>query len=69
MRAARLHAIATLLESEAVLIKSNAPKDPAHLPLINFITSRIAGVIAASHYVVAAASTTYPGTNWQAPPH
>lgn len=52
MRAAGLHAIATLLESEAVLIKSSTPKH-AHLePLIKLITSRIAGVVAAGKYVI-----------------
>lgn len=52
MRAAGLHAIATVLETEAVLIKSTTPKDPSLVPLINLITSRIKGVIAASTYVV-----------------
>jgi ATP phosphoribosyltransferase len=52
MRAAGLHAIATILQSEAVLIKSTKPKDSTHEPLINLITSRIAGVMAASKYVI-----------------
>ncbi|KAJ7033489.1 ATP phosphoribosyltransferase [Mycena alexandri] len=52
MRAAGLHAIATLLESEAVLIKSTIPKHPELAPLIDLVTSRIAGVIAANKYVV-----------------
>jgi len=52
MRAAGLHAIATLLESEAVLIKSSTPKHPTLVPLIDLITHRIAGVIAASKFVV-----------------
>ncbi|KAJ7252394.1 ATP phosphoribosyltransferase [Mycena haematopus] len=52
MRAAGLHAIATLLESEAVLIKSTVPKHPELAPLIDLVTSRIAGVIAAGKYVV-----------------
>lgn len=52
MRAAGLHAIATLLETEAVLIKSSVTKHPALEPLINLITSRIAGVVAASKFVV-----------------
>ena len=52
MRAAGLHAIATVLETEAVLIKSSAPKHPALEPLIRLITSRIAGVVAAGRYVV-----------------
>ncbi|KAF7325824.1 hypothetical protein MKEN_00433100 [Mycena kentingensis (nom. inval.)] len=51
MRAAGLHAIATLLETEAVLIKSTAQKHPAHAPLIELVTARIAGVVAASKYV------------------
>ncbi|KAJ6533999.1 ATP phosphoribosyltransferase [Mycena vulgaris] len=52
MRAAGLHAIATLLESEAVLIKSTVPKHPGLSPVIDLVTSRIAGVIAAGKYVV-----------------
>lgn len=52
MRAAGLHAIATLLQTEAVLIKSSTPKHLALEPLIKVITSRIAGVVAASRYVV-----------------
>jgi len=52
MRAAGLHAIATLLDSEAVLIKSSVLKHPALASMINLITSRIAGVIAASKYAV-----------------
>lgn len=52
MRAAGLHAIATLLNTEAVLIKSSTPKHVHLTPLIELITSRIAGVIAASKYVV-----------------
>ncbi|CCL99531.1 uncharacterized protein FIBRA_01549 [Fibroporia radiculosa] len=52
MRAAGLHAIATLLQSEAVLIKSSIPKHVTLEPLIQLITSRIAGVIAAGKYVV-----------------
>ncbi|KAJ7023387.1 ATP phosphoribosyltransferase [Mycena alexandri] len=52
MRAAGLHAIATLLESEAVLIKSTIPKHPELAPLIDLVTSRIAGVTAANKYVV-----------------
>ena len=52
MRAAGLHAIATLLETEAVLIKSRVQKHPNFEPLIKLITSRIAGVIAANRYVV-----------------
>jgi ATP phosphoribosyltransferase len=52
MRAAGLHAIATVLESEAVLIRSNVVKHPALEPLIQLITNRINGVIAARKYVV-----------------
>lgn len=52
MRAAGLHAIATVLKTEAVLIKSSTPKHPALEPLIQLITRRIAGVVAANHYVV-----------------
>ncbi|KAI5831476.1 HisG-domain-containing protein [Schizophyllum commune Tattone D] len=51
MRAAGLHAIATVLDTEAVLIKSRATKHPEHLALIDRITARIAGVIAANKYV------------------
>ena len=52
MRAAGLHAIGTVLESEAVLIRSTTPKHPNLSPLIDRITKRIAGVIAANKYVV-----------------
>ncbi|KAJ7505930.1 ATP phosphoribosyltransferase [Mycena galericulata] len=52
MRAAGLHAIATVLDSEAVLIKSSVAKHTTLTPLIELITSRVAGVIAASQYVV-----------------
>ncbi|KAJ7480635.1 hypothetical protein FB451DRAFT_1238096 [Mycena latifolia] len=52
MRAAGLHAIATVLDSEAVLIKSSVPKHTTLAPLIDLITRRIAGVIASSKYVV-----------------
>lgn len=52
MRAAGLHAISTVLQSEAVLIKSTVPKHPTLDPLISLITSRIAGVVAAGRYVV-----------------
>ncbi|RDX46931.1 ATP phosphoribosyltransferase [Polyporus arcularius HHB13444] len=52
MRAAGLHAIATVLQTEAVLIKSSTPKHPALEPLIQLVTSRIAGVVAAGRYVV-----------------
>jgi ATP phosphoribosyltransferase len=52
MRAAGLHAISTVLETEAVLIRSTTIKQPEHQSIINLITKRIAGVIAASKYVV-----------------
>ncbi|KAG0701916.1 hypothetical protein DFH29DRAFT_924503 [Suillus ampliporus] len=52
MRAVGLHAIATVLQTEAVLIKSNVPHRAHHAPLIDLISSRIAGVIAAGKYVV-----------------
>ena len=52
MRAAGLQAIETILTTEAVLIKSNAQKHPDLEPLIKMITSRIAGVVAASKYVI-----------------
>lgn len=52
MRAAGLHPIATLLNSEAVLIASTEPKhiDPVNVQLIERIRSRIAGVVAAGKY-------------------
>ncbi|KAJ3735909.1 hypothetical protein DFJ43DRAFT_1054947 [Lentinula guzmanii] len=52
MRAAGLHAIATVLESEAVLVKSRVPKHEAHAGLINRITNRIKGVVAANKYAI-----------------
>lgn len=52
MRAAGLNAIATVLQTEAVLIKSNVPHRAHHTPLIDLIASRIAGVVAAGKYVV-----------------
>lgn len=52
MRAAGLQAIETILKTEAVLIKSRAQKHPDLEPLVKMVTSRIAGVVAASKYVV-----------------
>jgi ATP phosphoribosyltransferase len=52
MRAAGLWPIATLLQSEAVLIRSTTPKHAHLAPLIDKITGRIAGVIAARKYIV-----------------
>ena len=54
MRAAGLHAIHTLIESEAVLITSRTPHaspTPELAPLIPLVKSRFAGVIAAKKYV------------------
>lgn len=52
MRAAGLHAIETILDSEAVLIKSTVTKHPQLQPLIDRITHRLAGVVAANQYVI-----------------
>ena len=52
MRAAGLRPIATLLHSEAVLIRSTTAKRPELAALIDKMTARIAGVIAARKYVV-----------------
>lgn len=52
MRAAGLHAIATVLNTEAVLIRSAVTKHPHLTSLIDLITRRISGVIAAEKYVV-----------------
>ncbi|TXT08382.1 uncharacterized protein COLE_05306 [Cutaneotrichosporon oleaginosum] len=54
MRAAGLHAIHTLMDSQAVLITPATPHaslTPELAPLINLVKSRIAGVIAAKKYV------------------
>jgi ATP phosphoribosyltransferase len=58
MRAAGLHPIATLLQSQAVLIASSTPKHQHLEPLIATITSRIAGVLASSKYVICQYNTT-----------
>ena len=52
MRAAGLHPVATLLESQAVLIRSRRPSPPEHAELVERIVSRIAGVVAAGKYVL-----------------
>jgi len=52
MRACGLHPIATLLKSQAVLIKSKKAHERSNTDLINLITRRIRGVIAASRYVL-----------------
>lgn len=49
MRAAGLKAIATVVESTAVLIRSKHPSDPK---LVDLITNRIKGVITAQKYVL-----------------
>lgn len=49
MRAAGLKAIATVIDSTAVLIQSKHPSDPK---LISLIESRIRGVITAQKYVL-----------------
>lgn len=56
MRAAGLHAIHTLLTSEAVLITSRTPHPtltPSLSPLIPMIKSRFAGVLASRRYLYA----------------
>ncbi|KAF8580644.1 HisG-domain-containing protein [Ramaria rubella] len=52
MRAAGLHAIGTLLNTETVLIRSSKPKHAHLAPLIDRITKRIAGVVASTKYVL-----------------
>ncbi|KAA1114547.1 ATP phosphoribosyltransferase (ATP-PRTase) (ATP-PRT) [Puccinia graminis f. sp. tritici] len=53
MRAAGLHPIHTIMTSEAVLIKSTRPpRGEIHQRLIDLITSRIQGVVAANRYVL-----------------
>ncbi len=52
MRACGLTAISTLLSSQAVLIKSATPHERSNTELIQLITARIRGVIAASKYVL-----------------
>lgn len=55
MRAAGLHPIETILTSQAVLIRSNKPKpsaDASHSALIDRISQRIAGVVAAGKFVL-----------------
>lgn len=49
MRAAGLKAIDTVVDSQAVLIKSKSPSDQK---LIDLITARIRGVITAQKYVL-----------------
>jgi ATP phosphoribosyltransferase len=52
MRVAGLKAISTVVESTAVLIKSNHPSDPKLVKYIDLIASRIRGVITAQKYVL-----------------
>jgi len=53
MRAAGLQAIHTIMTSQAVLIKSNRPaRGEVRQQLIDLITSRIRGVVAANRYVL-----------------
>lgn len=58
MRAAGLHAIATVLETEAVLIAGKPQnsesefKHPEHASVAKIIENRIAGVLAANKYVI-----------------
>jgi ATP phosphoribosyltransferase len=52
MRACGLHPIATLLESQAVLISSKKPHERSNTALTSLITRRLRGVIAASRYVL-----------------
>ncbi|CAG8725586.1 12579_t:CDS:2 [Ambispora leptoticha] len=49
MKAAGLHAISTILNTQAVLIRN---KNPSNYDLVTKITSRIRGVIAAEKYVL-----------------
>ncbi|KAF1971418.1 ATP phosphoribosyltransferas-like protein [Bimuria novae-zelandiae CBS 107.79] len=49
MRAAGLHAISTVVDTSAILIKSKHPSDPK---LVDLITARIKGVITAQRYVL-----------------
>jgi ATP phosphoribosyltransferase len=52
MRACGLHPIATLLKSQAVLIRSKKAHERSNTELIDLITRRLRGVIAASRYVL-----------------
>jgi ATP phosphoribosyltransferase len=50
MKACGLHAIATLLTSQAVLIRPKKAHERSNTELIELITRRLRGVIAASRY-------------------
>jgi ATP phosphoribosyltransferase len=52
MRAAGLHAITTVMSTEAILVKSSTPKHPDLIPLIKKVASRIAGFVASNKYVL-----------------
>lgn len=52
MRACGLHAVGTLLASQAVLIRPVTPHARSNQNLIKLIVSRIRGVIAATQYVL-----------------
>lgn len=52
MRACGLHPIATLMTSQAVLIRPTEAHARSNTALIKLLTSRIRGVIAASRYVL-----------------
>lgn len=52
MRACGLHAIDTLLSSQAVLIRPTTPHKRSDTDLVNLIARRLQGVIAASKYVL-----------------
>lgn len=52
MRACGLKPIATLLSSEAKLIRPKTPHAKSNMNLISLITARIRGVIAAQKYVL-----------------
>lgn len=49
MKAAGLHAIDTVVETQAILIKSKKPSNPE---MVDLIASRIGGVITAQKYVL-----------------
>ncbi|KAK1233111.1 ATP phosphoribosyltransferase (ATP-PRTase) (ATP-PRT) [Marasmius sp. AFHP31] len=52
MRAYGLHPIATVLKTEAVMIKTRETLSEEHAKLVRIIKSRIAGVIAANKYAI-----------------
>lgn len=52
MRACGLHAIDTVVQSTAVLIKSRKPTSQENANLVKLITARIRGVITAQKYLL-----------------